>query len=392
MNTFTPRHCLPALLLVAATAHAQTAPPPPRVVVFGTVNAQLESISTSDSANPALDKPSRWRVSGVSSDLGVRASLPLNATMTGLAQYVTGVSVDNAGGNANGGLWANAKDAFVGLRIQDVGTVKLGRMTAAARWNSGTADFSPSGAGPQDNQAPLSGVSGQTGASPLFNVRLDNAIGFESASFAGFSARAYFGANEAKSNATVSSGAKLDDKSYSLGLQWVGGPVDLRASYEVRNDKGTLNNSTTNDTQDKDLRLGVRVKLGENTLLALGLDRMSFSDATATGTAKSSLKKSGWTLGARHQMGQHVVYGGFGKAGNVTCTLANGAVCDGSNTGMKQLVAAYNYVFNAEMLFETFVSQVTNQARARYDFDSGSVGTAVGAKATAFGLGLRYAF
>lgn len=380
-----------ALAALAPVCHAQT-PPAQKVTLFGTVNAQLESVSTSNSANPALDKPARIRLSGVSSDLGVRAALPLGGGLTGVAQYVTGVSVDNAGGSTNGGLWAGAKDSFVGLRVDGVGTVKLGRLTGAARWNSGTPDFSPAGAGPQDNQAPLSGVSGQTGASPLFNVRLDNAIGLESVSFGGFSVRAYYSANEGRSNAQVSSGAKLNDGSISLGAQWVVGPLDLRASYEVRNDKGTLNNTTTNDTKDKDLRLGARLKLGADTVLALGVDRMSFSDATATGAAKSSLSKTGWALGFRQAFGPHVFYGGLGRAGDVKCTLASGAACNGSQTGMKQIVAAYNYVFNSDMLFEAYVSQVSNDARARYDFDSGSVGTAVGSEARAVGAGLRYSF
>jgi hypothetical protein len=93
MRTITSLSILAAALLAAQVVQAQTSTPP-RVVVFGTVNAQLESISTSNSANSALDKPSCWRISGVSLGLGVRAAVPLNETMTGLAQYVTGVSVD----------------------------------------------------------------------------------------------------------------------------------------------------------------------------------------------------------------------------------------------------------------------------------------------------------
>ena len=184
------------LLSMAATlcvaghglAHAQTMVP--KLTVFGTANAQLEGVQATGSAVPAQDKPARWRLSNVSSDLGVKASVVLNDSLTGVAQYTSGVSVDNASGNTSGGLWASAKDVFVGLRVANVGTVKLGRLTAAARWNSGTADFSPAGAGPQDDQAALSGVAGQSAAGPLFNVRVDNVIGFETESFGGFSARA----------------------------------------------------------------------------------------------------------------------------------------------------------------------------------------------------------
>ncbi|WP_395702682.1 porin [Aquabacterium sp.] len=393
MHPFLPSLVAAACALATATtAHAQASPQTAKVSLFGTANVQAETVQATGAANPAQDKPARWRVSNVSSDLGVKASLPLSDKLTGVFQYVTGVSVENGSGGTNGGLWASAKDAFVGLRIQDLGTVKLGRLTAAARWNSGTPDFSPAGAGPQDDQAALAGVSGQTGAAPQFNVRFDNAIGFESASFGGLSLRAYFSANEGRSNAQVSSGARLNDSSWSLGLQYVKGPLDLRLSHELRNDKGTLNNSTTSDTEDRDTRVGLRYQLGSGTTLALGYDRMDLRDASATGSAKRSLRKSGWVIGAKQAFGAHAFYGGYGHAGDLRCELASAAACNGSSTGMQQWVLAYNYQFHPDMLLEAFVTQLRNQSRAKYDFDSGGIGPGTGAKLSAAGIGLRYSF
>ncbi len=392
MNPFLPSLLAAACALAAPTAQAQSSVQSAKVSLFGTANVQAETVQATGGATPAQDKPARWRVSNVSSDLGVKAALPLSDKLTGVFQYVTGVSVENGSGGTNGGLWASAKDAFIGLRIQDVGTVKLGRLTAAARWNSGTPDFSPAGAGPQDDQAALAGVSGHSGAAPLFNVRFDNAIGFESAPFGGLSLRAYFSANEGKSNAQVSSGARLNDSSWSLGLQYVNGPLDLRLSHELRNDKGTLNNSSTSDTEDRDTRLGLRYKLGTGTTLALGVDRMDLRDGSATGTAKRNLRKSGWVIGAKQEFGAHAFYGGYGHAGDLRCALANGATCDGRDTGMQQWVLAYNYQFHPDMLLEAFVSQLRNQARAKYDFDSGGIGPGTGAKLSAAGIGLRYSF
>jgi predicted porin len=381
-----------ALAAGSALSHAQNA-----VTLFGTAYGQFENVRVSGSANPAQNKPARWRLSSISSDFGVRASIGLGDGFTGLAQYSTGVNVDNSAKDADGrevagGMWATPKDVFVGIALADVGTLKLGRLTGAARWISGTPDFSPSGAGPQDNQMALSSNGGQSSAGARFNVRIDNALGFESASFGGFSGRVYFGANENKSNATVSSGAPLDDKTFSVGAQYVIGPVDLRASYEIRHDAGTLNNTRTNDTRDKDYRLGLRWKLPTGTQLGLAYDRMAFIDTSATGTQKTYLRKTGWAAGARHEFGRHVVYGGYGRAFNGVCLTADGLACDGSNTGARQFVLAYNFVFNKQMLAEAYVSQVSNQARARYDFDSGSVGAGTGSKVTAAGVALRYAF
>lgn len=392
MKTRSAPVLLSALLAALGSSAAMAQTTAPTLTVFANVDTQFENVRTSGSTVPAQDKPARWRLSTVSSDLGVKGSIALGTDLTGLAQYTTGVNTDSGNNNTASGLWANAKDVFVGIRMKGVGTLKLGRLTAAGRWNSGTADFSPAGAGLQDVQGALSGASGQTGVGPLFNVRLDNAVGIETDTFAGFSARFYYGANEGKSNASVSSGAKLSDSSYSLGLQYVIGPLDVRLSREIRLDKGTLNNTTSNDTTDADTRIGVRYTLPTNTTLALGYDKMNFKDNTAVGALKRSLSKSGWVVSARQVFGPHTIYGGVGKAGNLRCAMADNSTCDGSSTGMGNWAVAYNYAYNSQMLIEAFVTQLRNASRAKYDFDSGSVGVGTGGNATAFGAGLRYSF
>jgi predicted porin len=380
-----------ATLALAAMSNAQ-AESGLQTTLYGVADAQFEYIDATGAAVPAQDKPARTRLSNVSSELGVKASLPLGRGMTGLAQYTTGISVDNANGNTSGGMIGSAKDVFVGIQFDGIGTIKLGRMTAAARWNSGTADFSPMGAGLQDDQGMLSGASGQSAIAPQFNVRFDNTLGFESARFHGLSARVYFSADEGKSPEGTAGSPHLDDKSYSLGLQYVHGPLDLRLSHEVRYDKGTLNGSTDRNTRDRDFRFGLRYTLPTGTIVALGYDRMRLTDPNATGTAKTSLSKSGVVIGARHAFGPHVLYGGYGVGSDVRCSYGNGTACNGNDTGARNGIVAYQYLLDKQMLFETFFAMVKNEARGKYDFDSGGIGPATGAKSRALGAGLRYAF
>lgn len=381
-----------AMALSLAWAPAALAQGKLSTTLYGVADAQFEYIGATGAADPALDKPARSRVSNVSSELGIKASLPLGDGMTGLAQYTTGISVDNGNGSTSAGMFGSAKDVFVGLKFDDIGTVKLGRMTAAARWNSGTADFSPMGAGLQDIQGMLSGASGQSTVGPQFNTRFDNTAGFESASFGGLSARAYFSANEGRSAAGTANSAHLNDYSVSLGLQYVRGPFDLRASLEQRNDKGTLNGSTDHNTRDRDFRFGMRYALTSATMLALGYDRMRLSDANATGTAKSRLSKHGVVVSAKHTAGKHVVYGGVGVGSDVSCEHGNNTACNGRDTGARNGVIAYQYLLDPQMMFETFATVVKNEARGKYDFDSGGIGPAAGATSRAIGAGLRYAF
>jgi predicted porin len=376
----------------AAYAESAVVAGPVQFAVSGVGDAQFEYVDAVDAAVPAQDKRGRFRVSNVSSELAFRGSIDLGNGMTGLVNLTTGINVDNANANTNAGMFANAKDVYVGIAFADIGTVKLGRMTAAARWNSGTADFSPMGAGLQDDQGMLSGASGQSAVGPQFNVRFDNTLAFESASFAGLSARVYYSANEGKSAAGTANSPHLDDGSFSLGLQYVHGPLDLRLSAEQRNDKGTLNGTTDHNTRDRDFRFGMRYTLPDGTILGLGHDRMRLTDANATGTAKSLLTKHGTVVSAKHAFGKHVLYGGFGVGSNVHCEYGNGTFCDGSDTGARNAVIAYQYLFNKQMMFEGFAAIVKNEARGRYDFDSGGIGPATGAQSRAIGAGLRYAF
>jgi predicted porin len=435
------RKLLPICIFTAFSGHAALAQVSTNingatVTLSGNLAAQFINIKATGSSNVSIanpDKPARWRVDNVSSDFFVKSSYDLGSGLTALGQIGTGVQSDVNGNASQAQIWGSAKDTFVGLGIKDVGTVKIGFMTAAARWISGTADFSPAGAGEQDDQAAWHKTGGATKNGALWGDRFQNAIGFESATWSGFSFRAYYSADEGRSNDQItpitaagattnavtapnSAAASLNDPAYSLGFQYVNGPLEIRLSDENRKDKGTLNGTTTNNTKDNDKRIAVRYKFPTNTTLALGYGKMSFKDTTATGgtgvafasgcptatatatscpnvAARKSLDKSGWVLGAKQTFGPHAVYGGYGKSANYKCENANGTVCDGTDTGMSQWVLAYNYQFNKYMVLEVFATQLKNEARAAYNYDS-SAGPApsTGATSTAYATGFRYSF
>ncbi|CAG9224038.1 TPA: porin [Burkholderia vietnamiensis] len=207
--------------LLAGPAHAQSS-----VTLYGTIDAGLDYISNQKSpagAGPAYGvqsgnvSTSRWGLRG-NEDLG-----------DGLGAVFT---LENGFNGANG-KFGNGGDEFgrqawVGLSSRRWGTVTLGRQY----------DFLV------DFVAPLSatgsGFGGNIADHPYDNdnlandTRMNDAVKFSSAKYGGFS----FGGAYGFSN---QGGAAGNNNAYSVGAQYVNGPVDLAVAYLQSNQPGGVN-------------------------------------------------------------------------------------------------------------------------------------------------------
>ncbi|HDR9251159.1 porin [Burkholderia vietnamiensis] len=207
--------------LLAGPAHAQSS-----VTLYGTIDAGLDYISNQKSpagAGPAYGvqsgnvSTSRWGLRG-NEDLG-----------DGLGAVFT---LENGFNGANG-KFGNGGDEFgrqawVGLSSRRWGTVTLGRQY----------DFLV------DFVAPLSatgsGFGGNIADHPYDNdnlandTRMNDAVKFSSANYGGFS----FGGAYGFSN---QGGGAGNNNAYSVGAQYVSGPVDLAVAYLQSNQPGGVN-------------------------------------------------------------------------------------------------------------------------------------------------------
>ncbi|MBR8033597.1 porin [Burkholderia vietnamiensis] len=207
--------------LLAGPAHAQSS-----VTLYGTIDAGLDYISNQKSpagAGPAYGvqsgnvSTSRWGLRG-NEDLG-----------GGLGAVFT---LENGFNGANG-KFGNGGDEFgrqawVGLSSRRWGTVTLGRQY----------DFLV------DFVAPLSatgsGFGGNIADHPYDNdnlandTRMNDAVKFSSANYGGFS----FGGAYGFSN---QGGGAGNNNAYSVGAQYVNGPVDLAVAYLQSNQPGGVN-------------------------------------------------------------------------------------------------------------------------------------------------------
>ncbi|AOJ17060.1 porin [Burkholderia vietnamiensis] len=207
--------------LLAGPAHAQSS-----VTLYGTIDAGLDYISNQKSpagAGPAYGvqsgnvSTSRWGLRG-NEDLG-----------DGLGAVFT---LENGFNGANG-KFGNGGDEFgrqawVGLSSRRWGTVTLGRQY----------DFLVEFVAPLS--ATGSGFGGNIADHPYDNdnlandTRMNDAVKFSSANYGGFS----FGGAYGFSN---QGGAAGNNNAYSVGAQYVSGPVDLAVAYLQSNQPGGVN-------------------------------------------------------------------------------------------------------------------------------------------------------
>lgn len=208
-----------ATLAASSMAHAQSS-----VTLYGTVDAGLDYISNQKSsaghgATYGVESgnlsTSRW---------GLRGAEDLGGGLKAIFDLENGFSVVNGKGSNGGYLFG--RQAWVGLSSDQYGTVTLGRQYDAL----------------VDMIAPMSatgsGFGGNIAEHPFDNdnlnndVRMNNAIKFRSATYAGFQAEAAFAfSNEG--------GGFSQNDAYTFGASWNGGPINLAVAYFQGNQPGS---------------------------------------------------------------------------------------------------------------------------------------------------------
>lgn len=207
---------------ISTTAAAQSS-----VTLYGTLDTGLDYVS--NQKGPGGSGHSNWMMESgnVSTNRwGLRGHEDLGGGMSAVFDLENGFSIDS-GKLSNGGD-EFGRQAWVGLSSDKWGTLTMGRQY----------DFLV------DFVAPLSatgsGFGGNIADHPFDNdnlnndFRMNNAVKFHSASYAGFS----FGGAYAFSNAA---GGFANNNAYSFGAAWAGGPFNVALAYFQGNQPGGVN-------------------------------------------------------------------------------------------------------------------------------------------------------
>lgn len=221
----------------AAQAQAQS-----NVTIYGIVDAGI--VSERGGAAGSVTKVT----SGIGSQsrLGFRGTEDLGNGLSAIFQIETGLKVDDGTlDNTNSALFN--RQAFVGLKSKEAGTLTLGRQyTMLYNAMSQVADpFGAGYAGSIKNLFPAAGA----------NTRVSNAVVYATPVVSGFSAEALYALGE-------QAGSTEAGRQFGLGLNFSQAELNARLVYNNRN----------NDTVASGTTAAVNRDSGRNTLFAINYD------------------------------------------------------------------------------------------------------------------------
>jgi predicted porin len=182
---------------------------------------------------------------GSQSRLGFRGNEDLGNGLSAIFQLETGFKADDGTLDSTNTIFN--RQAFVGLKSKDAGTLTLGRQyTMLYNAMSQVADpFGAGYAGSIKNLFPAAGA----------NTRTSNAIVYATPSYEGFSAEGLYSLGEQAGSTTAG-------RQFGFGLLYGQGPLNARLVYNNRNNDTAAVGATPAKLQDT----------GRNTLFAINYD------------------------------------------------------------------------------------------------------------------------
>ncbi|MHB9834433.1 porin [Paraburkholderia terrae] len=316
----------------AGTAHAQSS-----VTLYGIIDAGISYANHSKNAAGGSDKLFKYD-DGVAqgSRWGLRGTEDLGGGLKALFVLESGFNSGNGTSGQGGALFG--RQAFVGLSKDGIGSLTFGRQYAFTTDYLGS-NYSTGGLTVAGNYAYHINDVDQ-----LTSSRINNAVKFSSANFAGLTFGAMYGfSNQAGAfgGAPTVGTTTGSSRAYSFGVNYANGPIGLGAAYtDIRFPSlatpafsTSIANVTTSATTTtvRDLRtfgLGGRYIIGPATLYALwtnthfepitgasttynnfeGGAKYAFTPALTTGLGYTYSRLTGATTGHFNQVDASVDY------------------------------------------------------------------------------------
>jgi predicted porin len=420
------------------------------VTIYGTLNADFERVEAKDSnqsgpGNSLVGAPSatspeldpRNRVSSNSSNIGFRGTEDLGNGLKAIFQCESSARVDNGGDgfctrNTHVGLSGRWGTVFYGqwdTPFKVIGT----RIDAfyATGIGDGEAFYGTPGLGVAN--ATLSGTPGGFGGinsagaanagtsnNASFERRQGDSVQYWSPSWAGFSLRIGYSADEGKSSdppgaapgvanvpgVLATATEELDPYTWSVSATYNPGPLLLAIAYERHEDWFGLNGFTANagapsasndSSTDQGIRATVGYRFGNTTLNVLW-ERLEYENDGGTGpTAATQLEqyeRDIWYVSLLHKFGAWTLRAFYANADEGECDLVGGGDCNADETGADGWAIGASYSLSKRTDLYGYFVRIDNDDLQSYTFGVNGLrpGTAVGFENNGVALGIRHAF
>jgi predicted porin len=378
-----------ALLTVVLPCVPLSALADAQISVFGRLDADLESVNTSQPGGSIAS--SRNRITTNASRIGIRGGKDIGEDRQIIWQLATRVNLNGAETGGGGGLFTLWGNSQLGLK-GEFGTLFMGVWDTPFRQahdkielfdNSHIASpialLGSIGNGiagvttvPTTVQGFHPAVAGVTVASTGFDRKQKSSLQYWSPLYQQVQLKlAYSVDDPATRTAAANPGL------WSFSTTYDRESLYLALAHERHQDLKVLAGANVSGT-DTGTRLIGAYSMGTGKI-GLVYERLSYSTPSSGSTARNALSLSG-----SNRFGEQTLCAVYTRAGDLSGT---------ANTGANQLSLRYGYVLSdAAELYAQF-TVIHNRANGTYNFGDGlNIATVAGARLSGLGVGMAYAF
>lgn len=306
---------------------------------------------------------------GNASRIGFRGTEDLGGGLSALFQLEAGTKIDT--GETDAALFQ--RQAFVGLKSKEAGTVTLGRQYTML-YNALSKIADPFGAGFAGNAKNLFATGGS-------GTRVSNSVLYTTPSFEGFSADLQYGFGEQAGDNTAG-------RQFGLGLNYAQGPLKAAVVYNNKN----------NDTAAVGTTPAVRKDRVKNTLIAanydFGIAKAYFGYEIDKGAGSSPLPVAnayGYKVAPKSSADSRTLLLGVGVKAGTGTVLASYIRKDDKQNGQdaNQFGIGYLHPLSKRTDLYAMYGTMSNKNGAGYTIGNN---TEAGSGDKAYNLGVRHTF
>lgn len=350
------------------------------VTVYGQARMSVDSNRNGD--NTADKSGSAVAVSSNASRLGFKGTEDLGDGLKAVWQFEREVFFDNGKAtSSNGDATFKARNTYLGLN-GGFGTALLGTHDTPYKLATASHDI-------------MADTRGDYNALVMHDTRADNVIAYLSPDFAGLKfAVAYvpsYKNDDVSRSSTysydsagkVKTTAESKQKGTSANVTYAVGPVDMSLAYEKLSAADGTNNNTYDD---KAIKLGVAVKIGDSTRVGLVVDKRDWTSVKATSatafTTASKETSTKW-LNLTQNVGKGSIRAGYGMVDETV---------SGANDGAKMLTAGYFHGMGKNLELYALGTKVANDDGGTYSVKGVSSSSVAGKTVISASLGMNLKF